>query len=206
MGCDYIFFTEGKYNGKWVGLDVKALSIDKEENKEYKMIPTYINGSRSSFGKTYDKLRLLDESHKIDFSNLSPETRSYFYDDDDFDIEDTMEDDSYNPIVVPIQLLLSEISKSCKYNRAGFVEKSIIPQIKIGEADFDVVPMDAQEYMELPEDVREAYAFCEWSSYDYWRDFFKVIYDNAKHRISDFCEANYISDISEVRIVMFCFY
>ena len=204
MSTYYIFYTEGKIGGKWTLLD----SYNKDiKTGDFKINPTYENFSRSYFWDAYNKITEICEG-KIKQSELSDGLREHFDKNDEEYKEEVGQDyvDNFERDLTWIELnALEDMLKDGEYTRHGFIHKDQIAAYKAGDAEYLFADDDNQEeFLALsPEERSKVYTYMEWDDFDDWRYQFKEIKASAYKHINDFKGVNFLSDISDIRLIMY---
>lgn len=200
MSSYYSIYTEAKINDNWVCIDASVPKLERDDNHKLKSIykqhltETYWNGSRSYFGTTYDKLREIGSYSKL--ADLSPQVQQQFrkYLDDEKDNDDCW----IHPIVVSWGSFAEYVDLN-KFDSHGLVHKDYLFAWENGDIE-EIYPVEHDVFSELMDEEKQAYVYHEWDSPWDWNSHFKEIYKNARHRISDFKDVNYIYDNADMPI------
>lgn len=209
MGAEYVVYTEVMHEGRWVGVDPLVLRLKNnvgQKEDAYKMVPTYWNGSRTYFSKTYSKLRDLS-SWRVRYDDLSEEVKKNLQEDifDEGTNEENIKYLNENMQVVAFDAMCRAIPKE-KNDNFGFVLKSDIYSFE-NENEEIYEWLSAEEYHELSDEEKRAYRYYEWNDPEGWVCHFIELKDRVEHRLKDFADNNYLSDYPDsVRMIVFVFY
>lgn len=195
MGATYLLYTEMLIDGEWRCINPLIKNYDKKSGREadeYKLSYTYWSGSRSGFGSTADRLRQIARQFKR--NELSPELQKEFKEENEFG----------GQYLISYEDLLGLIPRNIKHQYHGFMHKDDVFRF---ETEFDVWNFDSvtsEEYMELPEEMRQLYQYYEWDDPDDWFCHVKSIIDKVQAQLYFFNAVNYLKyESCEKRIVFF---
>lgn len=192
MGADYYVYTEIKRDNKWYALNGKYYN---EHTNTYEIGPTYTNGSRTYFSNTHNKLK--EDGYVITSSELS---------DDVLAAEDWFADDSDRAVAISLSDMRNALPKSNRHEYCGYVYKQDIYDYENkGDDIYEWLP--PEEYMALPEDVKKAYEFYEWSDPAGWFVHYKDILAIVNHQVLEYMNVNHLwNEPEDIRIVCLASY
>lgn len=194
MGADYYIYTEykDKKSNRWKPLN--GLFFD-EKLTQYKLGPTYVNGSRTYFSRTYDFLRSI--GYVADIKDISPEI---------LESEDWVSDE--NTIVAASLTSLKNALQPIANRKecCGYVNKSTVWNYVANGTEIDEW-LTAQEYNELSDAEKKTYEFLEWDDSTSWPIHIRDIVNLVVAQKHFYYEVNYDDlDDEEIRIVCFVSY
>ena len=203
MSSSYYIYTEMKINDKWVAINGLIPHFDwhSDEHKyseeyKYTLSETYQNGSRSYFGRTYEKLQEIGNSGK--FTDMSQELQKVY--------SEAVEDEKngvehwYYPIYIDFNIFRA-YTKTNSYDRHGIIHKDDMFAWDSGDAE-DLYPLPHRKYAELSDEEKKQYAYYEWDDPWEWHGHFKEIMKNAMRDINAFKDMNYMCDDNDTRLVL----
>lgn len=201
MSNTYIIHTEMKLDDAWRCIDGlymhKPYGKDKEE---LTLFSTYENGSRSSFGSTYDELRYIGRETK--FSDLSKEVQeahpSLKYKTNWYG-KDTKEEACW--LTVPLDDFNNHIPRG--YSKHGVIHKDHIADYESGEID-ELYEDDNIDFSKLSDLEKQCYQYYEWDYKWSWQYWFKILKDKVDHTVNKYYNNEWLIDSHEVRLVVFC--
>lgn len=197
MGTQYNIYTQLKVKDNWVCINPLVPKYDKEGKLiKYKLAETYWNGSRSYFSETFNKIR--DIGFAMPFSQLDAIIKNQFAEPDDtyYGFGEEREEMVY---VVSYENMCSKIHPTL-FEKSGMVLKSDVFRFeKEGEDIYEW--FNAEEYMQLPDEMKTLYMPYSWDENDGWHRHFKEIVENVKHQLYMLDTVNSLPDNAEVRIV-----
>lgn len=204
MGNTYVIYTEANIDGKWRCIDGFYYHKPYGEIEEKLcLMATYINGSRSYFGETYDELRHIGRS--TPFTDLSPEIQEHekgakysesFFGND----SDDKKIASY--ITVPLKDFLDHTPKGFQYH--GIYHKNTIAMYENGEIE-DLWQDEEIDYSNLSKKEKKCYDYKEWDDPCGWQYNFKKLKERIIHTINKYECNEWCIDSPEYRIVVFEF-
>lgn len=191
MASDYFCYTERKRkDGTWHAIN--GMYYD-ESVRDYVMSNTYRSGSRSYFGRTYDKMR--EMGHIICASELSEEVRK---------VENWFDDDYDSIVAVSLKDIVAAVEKSNRKSCCGYVHKRNIWSHEVEHDEINEY-YSAAEYNELTKAEQKEYEFYEWDDPMDWPIHLRGILDSMNYTISTYRAVNSIwNDSGEIRLV--CIY
>lgn len=207
MGNTYYLYLEARVKERtgverWKCINgfYKEIPYGKTE-EELRLSHLVVNGSRSYFGETYDKLHEIGTM--TPFTELSREIQEahpgfkYVY--SGWSNEKTDEIERY--VTVPVTAFRACVPKGFKYH--GVYHKDAIARFESGESeelwneeDVDFSKMDPLE--------KQCWAYKEWDSPESWEKNFKDIDERIRSAEQQYVTDTWDFDEHEMRIVAFC--
>ena len=207
MSTTYICFLEGRINGEWVCLN-PYYQEQKKGKKKYFLTPLYETNSRSCFEKTYFELVELS-SYQEDKSNISygisKQIKSWLL--DSMSLSDEINETLRNMCLINFRNIENKVLDKTKFDRTAIVHKDAITRMSDGnfeEFDEDEI-ISLKKYNMLSSKLQSLYEVYSWDDPYNWRKYFKILVKKAKYCIKEYCDAFYLDEIHEVRVVMFIF-
>ena len=191
MGADYYIYTEykDKKSNRWKPLNGQFFD---EKLGAYKLGPTYVNGSRTYFARTYDFLR--SAGYVVDIKDVSPEILES---ENWVSSENTIIAASLTSLKNALQPIANR--KEC----CGYVNKSVIWDHVANGSEIDEW-LTAQEYNELSDAEKKIYEFLEWDDSTSWPIHVRDIVNLVVAQKHFYYEINY-DDLNDEEIRIVCF-
>lgn len=194
MGADYYIYTEykDKNSNRWKPLNGQFFD---EKLGSYKLGPTYVNGSRTYFAKTYDFLRTV--GHTVNISDVSPEI-----------LEEENWVSNENTIIAASLTSLKNALQPIQNRKecCGYVSKSDIWEHLANGAEIEDW-LTAQDYNELSDAEKQMYEFLEWDDSTSWPIHIRDIVNLVVAQKHFYYEINYGDlDDEDIRIICFVSY
>ena len=201
MGDTYLIYTEMKIDGKWRCIDGYRYYKPYSKNEEkLALYCTYINGSRSYFGDTYDKLREIGSMTK--FSDLSQEIQnehpglkyeSNFYG------EDTKNEACY--VTVNLNTFYDMVPPGFQCH--GVIHKDVLELYKTGEID-ELYQDEDLDFNNMTDIEKQCYEYFEWDNKYSWFYYFKKLKDIVTNTVNKYYNNEFEFETNETRLVVFC--
>lgn len=203
MSTNYFIYTEVKLNSKWICINGKMPKLKYDykagqykDSFDYSLVETYFNGSRSSFGTTYEKLLSIGRKGKFsDASDVIQQICEYCVE---------KEKQGENTYTMPIYIDYGNFKSFVdykKFDRHGIISKDVIFSYENG--DLEEIYEDVDNFGKLSDEEKKKYKYYEWDDISSWNYYFKIIGKKIEQQLSDFKELNYIFD-EELPIRLVC--
>ena len=202
MSSLYLVYTEIKKDGIWHAADQYLQTKDKN----WSLVETYANWSRTSFGNAFEKMT---ELGTVNPSDLSDAVRQKHPLRDRKEVEDLEYDWLIrNRVSIPLQTMQDALPGNGRKQHSGFYHKDRIAEFESGEID-DLFEQDIAPdvYAKMAPEMRlSLYSYYEWDEPWGWQEKFRILIKLATSRAEAWKEFNgYWEKNFETRIVCFCF-
>lgn len=201
MGNTYLIHTEAKVNDCWRCIDGLYMHKHHGESEErLDLYCTYINGSRSYFGETYDQLRYIGNFTK--FSDLSKEVQEHYPSlRCELSWDGSNKDEEANYVTVPWKTFVDNVPKGYQYH--GILHKNTIFSYENGDISELYLP-DEINLSSMTDLERQCYQYYEWDDEYGWPKYFKIVKEFAEVTINKYLKNTWELNELEFRLVVFC--
>ena len=192
MSNTYLIYTEMLIDGEWRCIDGYRMhkSYGRDEEK-MTLFCTYENGSRSSFGETYEELKCIGRKARL--GDLSKEVQGGFSGD--------IDEDWFECVVVPCDDFMSHVPEGYSYH--AIIHKDQIADYESGEID-ELWQDDGIDFSKMSDLEKQCYEYYEWDDHCSWQYWFKQLKEMIDFTVNKYYNNEWLLNGNEVRIVVFC--
>lgn len=192
MSTSYFVYAEARINDKWVLINGKIPEYKWDWDEEaytdefqYKVAPTYYNGSRSYFGDASDKLKDIGRCGK--FRELSDALK------EEWSNSTQNENDGnsiyYHPFIIDYTKF-KDYANPKYFTHHGLIHKDMI--FSFEHDDIEELWQNSEiDFSKISEEEKQLYTYYEWDEPYDWAFHFKQILKNLDCQIEQFFDMNY---------------